>query len=73
LFAIVRSSFKDWPRRSQSVEGDSMKKINPRKLRQSLRLNQAEIEQKSRELQIASKHKSQFLANMSHELRTTPS
>ncbi len=30
----------------------------------------SEIEQKSRELEIASKHKSQFLANMSHELRT---
>ncbi len=29
-----------------------------------------EIEQKSRELALASKHKSQFLANMSHELRT---
>jgi len=29
-----------------------------------------EIEQKSRELAEASKHKSQFLANMSHELRT---
>jgi len=29
-----------------------------------------EIEQKGRELQIASQHKSQFLANMSHELRT---
>jgi GAF domain-containing protein len=29
-----------------------------------------EIEQKSRELELASKHKSQFLANMSHELRT---
>jgi signal transduction histidine kinase len=29
-----------------------------------------EIEQKSRELEIASQHKSQFLANMSHELRT---
>jgi len=29
-----------------------------------------EIERKSRELQIASQHKSQFLANMSHELRT---
>jgi signal transduction histidine kinase len=29
-----------------------------------------EIEEKSRELQIASQHKSQFLANMSHELRT---
>jgi signal transduction histidine kinase len=29
-----------------------------------------EIEQKSRELEIASRHKSEFLANMSHELRT---
>jgi signal transduction histidine kinase len=29
-----------------------------------------EIEQKSRELEMASQHKSQFLANMSHELRT---
>jgi GAF domain-containing protein/anti-sigma regulatory factor (Ser/Thr protein kinase) len=30
----------------------------------------AEIEDKSRELAVASQHKSQFLANMSHELRT---
>jgi GAF domain-containing protein/anti-sigma regulatory factor (Ser/Thr protein kinase) len=29
-----------------------------------------ELEQKSRELETASRHKSQFLANMSHELRT---
>jgi signal transduction histidine kinase len=29
-----------------------------------------EIQDKSRQLEIASKHKSQFLANMSHELRT---
>jgi GAF domain-containing protein len=29
-----------------------------------------EIEQKSRELELASQHKSQFLASMSHELRT---
>ena len=29
-----------------------------------------EIEHKSRELELASQHKSQFLANMSHELRT---
>ena len=30
----------------------------------------AEIEDKSRQLELASQHKSQFLANMSHELRT---
>src|SRR5450432_2118386 len=29
-----------------------------------------EIEEQSRELEVASQHKSQFLANMSHELRT---
>src|SRR5215475_5276794 len=29
-----------------------------------------EIEEKSRELEEASRHKSEFLANMSHELRT---
>ncbi|NIP72022.1 MAG: GAF domain-containing protein, partial [Gammaproteobacteria bacterium] len=29
-----------------------------------------EIEQRGRELEVASRHKSQFLANMSHELRT---
>src|SRR5439155_8688412 len=29
-----------------------------------------EIEQKSRELEVASQHKSEFLASMSHELRT---
>ncbi len=30
----------------------------------------SEIDEKSRQIEIASKHKSQFLANMSHELRT---
>jgi PAS domain S-box-containing protein len=30
----------------------------------------AELEEKTRQLEIASQHKSQFLANMSHELRT---
>ncbi len=29
-----------------------------------------EIKDKSRQLEVASRHKSQFLANMSHELRT---
>jgi signal transduction histidine kinase len=36
---------------------------------QNARLYQ-EIEEKARELEIASQHKSQFVANMSHELRT---
>src|SRR5213076_1323662 len=36
---------------------------------QNARLFQ-EIEDKSRQLEVASRHKSQFLANMSHELRT---
>src|SRR5262249_8394524 len=36
---------------------------------QNARLSR-EIEEKGRELEMASKHKSQFLANMSHELRT---
>jgi GAF domain-containing protein len=31
-----------------------------------------EIEDKSRQLESASRHKSEFLANMSHELRTPP-
>jgi GAF domain-containing protein len=31
-----------------------------------------EIAQKSRELEIASQHKSQFVANMSHELSLLP-
>ena len=30
----------------------------------------SEIEERGRQLEIASRHKSQFLANMSHELRT---
>ena len=29
-----------------------------------------QVEEKSRDLEVASKHKSDFLANMSHELRT---
>ena len=44
-----------------------------RDLRQSLDQNAAllqEIEEKNREIAIASRHKSAFLANMSHELRT---
>jgi signal transduction histidine kinase len=40
------------------------------RLLNELRQRTVELEQKSRELAEASRHKSQFLANMSHELRT---
>jgi signal transduction histidine kinase/DNA-binding response OmpR family regulator len=40
------------------------------RLLNELRQRTTELEDKSRELEIASQHKSQFLANMSHELRT---
>ena len=40
------------------------------RLLNDLRQRTAELEEKSRQLAIASQHKSQFLANMSHELRT---
>jgi signal transduction histidine kinase len=40
------------------------------RLLNELRQRTAELEEKSRQLEEASQHKSQFLANMSHELRT---
>ena len=40
------------------------------RLLNELRQRTAELEDKSRQLAEASRHKSQFLANMSHELRT---
>ena len=39
-------------------------------LEQKVELRTREVEEKSRQLEIASQHKSQFLASMSHELRT---
>jgi GAF domain-containing protein len=40
------------------------------RLLNELRARTAELEEKSRQLALASEHKSQFVANMSHELRT---
>jgi signal transduction histidine kinase/CheY-like chemotaxis protein/HAMP domain-containing protein len=40
------------------------------RLAAELQAQQAEIEERARQLALASKYKSQFLANMSHELRT---
>jgi signal transduction histidine kinase/CheY-like chemotaxis protein len=40
------------------------------RLLSELRARTTELEEKSRQLEMASQHKSQFLANMSHELRT---
>ena len=43
-------------------------KVDERTLALATALGQ--LDEKSRELEAASRHKSQFLANMSHELRT---
>jgi signal transduction histidine kinase len=44
--------------------------IENTRLLNELRARTAELEDKSRQLQVASEHKSQFVASMSHELRT---
>jgi signal transduction histidine kinase len=44
--------------------------IENTRLLNELRARTAELEEKSRQLALASEHKSQFVANMSHELRT---
>jgi len=44
--------------------------IEKLRLLTELRVRTAELEDKSRQLAMASEHKSQFVANMSHELRT---
>jgi signal transduction histidine kinase len=44
--------------------------IEKLRLLTELRARTAELEDKSRQLAVASEHKSQFVANMSHELRT---
>jgi signal transduction histidine kinase len=44
--------------------------IENERLLSEVRARTAELEEKSRQLELASEHKSQFLARMSHELRT---
>jgi two-component system, NtrC family, sensor kinase len=44
--------------------------IENARLLDELQVRQRELEGRTRELEIASQHKSQFVANMSHELRT---
>ena len=44
--------------------------IENTRLLSELRQRTSELEDKSRQLQLASEHKSQFVSNMSHELRT---
>ena len=59
---------------SGEFESETVRLLSTFAAQSSLALQNArlfrEIEQKSRELEAASRHKSEFLANMSHELRT---
>jgi signal transduction histidine kinase len=55
-------------RRHELVRGELEEEVTRRT--RDLAAAVAEIEHKSRQLEVASRHKSEFLANMSHELRT---
>jgi signal transduction histidine kinase/putative methionine-R-sulfoxide reductase with GAF domain len=63
-----------WRREPGSFPPDTVKLLQTFATQSVLAIQNArlfrEIEAKSRELEVASRHKSQFLANMSHELRT---
>jgi hypothetical protein len=58
------------PARSRRARSSSGSVRRPGRDRDRERALFTEIQEKSRQLEIASQHKSQFLANMSHELRT---
>ncbi|AZN39423.1 sensor histidine kinase [Paenibacillus albus] len=72
---IVLSGFliyiiRDFQKEQQRV--DELRTMNMLLRRQTRELREAkrEVEEKARELTLASKYKSEFLANMSHELKT---
>jgi len=67
-FEVLADEFNRMTRRlRESTEGLEQR---VRDQTQELAAALEEVEQKSRQLEAASRHKSEFLANMSHELRT---
>jgi two-component system, NtrC family, sensor kinase len=64
----LADQFNDMAGRLQESYADLERKVDDRTRELSAAL--AQLEEKSRQLELASQHKSQFLANMSHELRT---
>jgi signal transduction histidine kinase/CheY-like chemotaxis protein len=61
-------------RRKRALSADTVELLETMASQSTVAIHNArvfrELEQKSRELEIASQHKSEFLASMSHELRT---
>jgi signal transduction histidine kinase/CheY-like chemotaxis protein len=64
----LANQFNDMATRLQESYSDLEQKVDDRTRELSVAL--AQLEEKSRQLELASQHKSQFLASMSHELRT---
>ncbi|MBP3966350.1 sensor histidine kinase [Paenibacillus lignilyticus] len=70
LCALLIFIIRDFQKEQQRV--DELRTMNMLLRRQTRELREAkrEVEEKARELMLASKYKSEFLANMSHELKT---
>ncbi|MCH7916263.1 MAG: GAF domain-containing protein, partial [Deltaproteobacteria bacterium] len=70
----IMGALNVWRRRSGNFEPEVVNLLQTFATQSALAIQNArlfrEIEDKSRQLEAASRHKSEFLANMSHELRT---
>jgi signal transduction histidine kinase len=70
----VKGAMAVWRRGGRAFEDAELQFLVGLSLQAAVAIENArlfrELEQKSRELEAASRHKSEFLANMSHELRT---
>ena len=67
LFIFI---IRDFQKEQLRVDGLRTMNLLLRRQSRESRIAKREVEEKARELMLASKYKSEFLANMSHELKT---